>query len=77
VPLELLAVEIAPLLDVGAAVLVVDDDAAEVGGAAVEVFLALLPQAARISATPTRAATENVVRRDGAGCIVISSKGLR
>jgi hypothetical protein len=57
-------------------VLVVDDDAADVGGAAVEVFLALLPQAAMIIATPTMAATEKVVRREGAGCIVISSKCL-
>jgi hypothetical protein len=73
-PFELLAVDMA-VLDDGACV-VVEADAADVGGAAVEVFLALLPQAARTIATPTMAATENVVRREGAGCIVISSKGL-
>jgi hypothetical protein len=76
-PLELVAVEITLLLDDGAAVLVVDDGAADGGGAAVEAFLALLPQAARTIATPMMAATENVVRREGAGCIVISSECLR
>jgi hypothetical protein len=63
-PLELLAVEIALLLDDGAAVLVVDDDAADVGGAAVDAFLALLPHAARMRATPTTPAPDNIVRRE-------------
>jgi hypothetical protein len=74
-PLELVAVAMTLLLDDAAAV--VDEAAAVVGGAAVDAFLALLPQAARTNATPTMAAADNMIRLERAECIVISSKDVR